>query len=144
MKREIAARTEEVRSGSEFSDQRADTFTMLVRANEQETGKLKLKYNPRYFPDPEESKPSRWCGVSSESEVFSVFSLGPRAYIGRKFVTVEAVTFLTMLLREWRVDPAFKAGETTAAWRERVLSMPTMELALGVKGAPVRLTRRQA
>ncbi|KAG6909412.1 hypothetical protein DXG01_000565 [Tephrocybe rancida] len=42
MEREIASRSEEVRSGSEVSDQRADTFTMLVRANEQETGKLKL------------------------------------------------------------------------------------------------------
>ncbi|KAG6909423.1 hypothetical protein DXG01_000576 [Tephrocybe rancida] len=264
MKREIAARSEEVRSGSEFSDQRADMFTMLVRANEQETGKLKLsdqevignvfimllaghettahalsatlallalhqeiqgeilehilsvvgcdrdpifsdyadlnkvlatfyealrlfppsylmlreatedtvlnlpnpigqdgctslpilkgsavaldligiQYNPRYFPDPEEFKPSRWYGVSSESEVFSAFSLGPRACIGRKFATVEAVAFLTMLLREWRVDPAFKAGETTAAWRERVLSMPTMGLTLGVKDASVSLTRR--
>ncbi|KAG6913368.1 hypothetical protein DXG01_007321 [Tephrocybe rancida] len=42
MKREIAARSEEVRSGTEFSDQPTDTFMMLVRENEQETGKLKL------------------------------------------------------------------------------------------------------
>ncbi|KAG6809204.1 hypothetical protein H0H93_016018, partial [Arthromyces matolae] len=42
MEHEIVARTEEVRSGSESAEERTDAFTMLVRANEQETGKLKL------------------------------------------------------------------------------------------------------
>ncbi|KAG6918369.1 hypothetical protein DXG01_015021 [Tephrocybe rancida] len=265
MAREIATRAEEVRNGSELTDQRADTFTMLVRANEQETGKLKLseqevignvfimlfaghettahtlsatlsllalhqdiqdeilehilsvigldrdptfsdypklnkvlatfyealrlfpaaylmlreaaedtilnlpspvgqhgntalavhkgtivvldligiQYNPRYFPDPEEFKPSRWYGISSESEAFSAFSLGPRACIGRKFATVEAVAFLTMMLREWRVEPTFEAKETPEAWRKRVLSQPVLGLTLGVRGAPLRFIRRQ-
>lgn len=42
MEREIAVRTEEVRAGSEYAEERVDAFTMLVRANEQETGKLRL------------------------------------------------------------------------------------------------------
>ncbi|KAG6815553.1 hypothetical protein H0H87_000605, partial [Tephrocybe sp. NHM501043] len=42
MTHEIVTRTEEVRSGSELADSRRDTFTMIVRANEQETDKVKL------------------------------------------------------------------------------------------------------
>ncbi|KAG6865642.1 hypothetical protein C0991_000812 [Blastosporella zonata] len=284
MQHEIASRTEEVRSGSQLADDRKDTFTMIVRANEQESGKLKLSdqevignvfimlfaghettahtlsatlallalhqeiqneicehiisvighdrdpvfsdyesldkvlatfyealrlfrksfvrlygsqadvsgnpasayimirqatedtvlnlpnpigqdgntplavhkgtvigldligmhYNPRYFPDPENFRPSRWYGTSGDSEAFFAFSIGPRACIGRKFATVEAVAFLTMLLRDWRVEPTFKDNETPEAWRERVLSLPNMGLTLGVRGAPVKLTRRQA
>ncbi|KAG6830546.1 hypothetical protein H0H87_007745 [Tephrocybe sp. NHM501043] len=102
-----------------------------------------MQYNPRYFADPEEFRPSRWYNTSSESEAFSAFSLGPRACIGRKFATVEAVGFLTMLLRDWHVEPIFKSGETAEAWRERVLSKPILGLTLGVRGAPVKLTRRQ-
>ena len=57
-----------------------------------------LELNPRYFSEPEKYKPSRWYGLPSDSEVFSAFSIGARACIGRKFATVEAVAFLTMLL----------------------------------------------
>lgn len=32
--------------------------------------------NPRYFDEPEKFKPSRWYGVSGESELFSAFSIG--------------------------------------------------------------------
>ncbi|KAG6900466.1 hypothetical protein C0993_010184 [Termitomyces sp. T159_Od127] len=266
MEHEIAVRTEEVRAGSESSEGRVDAFTMLVRANEQETGKLKLsneevgtvsilpylstsqysdadvinngvettahtlsatlallalhqdiqdeisqhavsvigydrepvyndheklnkvlatfyealrlfpagyimlresaedtvlklpnpvgeegsaslavqkgttanypEYNPRYFDNPDEFRPSRWYNINSESEAFSAFSIGPRACIGRKFATVEATAFLTMLLRDWRVTPIFKIGETSEAWRERVLSQPVMGLTLGIRGVP--------
>ncbi|KAG6860150.1 hypothetical protein C0995_015073, partial [Termitomyces sp. Mi166 len=255
MEHEIAVRTEEIRAGSEFAEERADALTMLVRANEQETGKLKLsdqevignvfillfaghettahtlsatlallaihqdiqneifdhivsvigydrdpvyndheqlnkvlatfyealrlfpaaylmlresvedtvlnlpnpvgvegstslavkkgttvvldligvQYNPRYFDNPDEFRPSRWYNTSSESEAFSAFSLGPRACIGRKFATVEATVFLTMLLRDWDVTPIFEVGETTEAWRKRVLSQPVMGLTLGIR-----------
>ncbi|KAG6900467.1 hypothetical protein C0993_010185 [Termitomyces sp. T159_Od127] len=272
MKHEIAVRAKEVRAGCEFAEEHADAFTMLVRANEQETGKLRLSdeevvqttahalsatlallalhettqdeifehvvsvvgydrdpvyndheklnkvratfyealrlfreassylvtdlsllqapsaaaylmfreltedtvlnlpkpigeegstplvllkgtavvldiigihYNPRYFDNPEEFRPSRWYNTDSESEAFSAFGIGPRACLGRKFAIVEATAFLTMLLRDWHVTPIFKVGETSEAWRERVLSKPVMGLTLGIRGAPVRLTRRQ-
>ncbi|KAG6897030.1 hypothetical protein C0992_004558 [Termitomyces sp. T32_za158] len=42
MEHEIAVRKEEVRACSESSEERIDAFTMLVRANEQERGKLRL------------------------------------------------------------------------------------------------------
>ncbi|GLB42270.1 putative cytochrome P450 [Lyophyllum shimeji] len=71
-----------------------------------------VQYNPRYFDEPEKYKPSRWYGISNESEAFSAFSIGPRACIGRRFATTEAVAFLTMLLRDWEVEPILKQGET--------------------------------
>ena len=80
-----------------------------------------LEFNPRYFPEPEKYKPSCWYGLPSDSEVFSAFSSGARACIRRKFATVEAVGFLvTILLRDWKVEPLVKEGETKEAWRHRV------------------------
>ncbi|KAG6828823.1 hypothetical protein H0H92_006648 [Tricholoma furcatifolium] len=103
---------------------------------------LGAQRNPRYFSDPEEFKPSRWYEVSSESEAFPGFSLGPRACIGRKFAAVEAVAFLTMLLHDWHVTPVLEAGETPRAWQERVLDQPMFGLTMTLRGAPVRLTKR--
>ncbi|KAG6812865.1 hypothetical protein H0H92_015793 [Tricholoma furcatifolium] len=100
-----------------------------------------VQYNPRYFDEPEKYKPSRWYTISSESEAFSAFSIGPRACIGRKFATTEAVAFLTMLLRDWKVEPVLKDGETKDAWQKRVLDAH-MVLTLGVADVPVRFTRR--
>ncbi|KAF8155579.1 cytochrome P450 [Crassisporium funariophilum] len=99
------------------------------------------EYNPRYFDEPEKFKPSRWYGVPAESEVFSAFSIGPRACIGRKFATTESVCFLTMLLRDYKIEPVLNAGETKEEWRERVLSA-TIVLTLGVRDVPVKFIRR--
>ncbi|KAG6918366.1 hypothetical protein DXG01_015018 [Tephrocybe rancida] len=100
-------------------------------------------YNVRYFPDPEEFRPSRWYHISSDSDTFSAFSLGQRACIGRKFATVEGVAFLTMLLRDWRIEPDCSAGETVDMWRAKVLEKPEIEITLGVGAAPVKFVRRQ-
>ena len=100
-----------------------------------------IELNPRYFPEPEEYKPSRWYGLPSDSELFTAFSIGARACIGRKFATVEAVAFLTMLLRDWKVEPIFREGETKEAWRRRVLDAK-IALTLGVKDVPLRFSRR--
>ncbi|KAF4618306.1 hypothetical protein D9613_011546 [Agrocybe pediades] len=35
-----------------------------------------VQYNPRYFDQPEEYRPSRWYGLANESEAFSAFSIG--------------------------------------------------------------------
>ncbi|KAF9467919.1 cytochrome P450 [Collybia nuda] len=100
-----------------------------------------VQYNPRYFDEPQKYKPSRWYGSVNESEAFSAFSIGPRACIGRKFATTESVAFLTMLLRDWRVQPTLRTGETREQWRERVLDA-RLVLTLGVADVPVRFTRR--
>ncbi|KAG5634767.1 hypothetical protein H0H81_000848 [Sphagnurus paluster] len=102
-----------------------------------------IQYNPRYFKDPQEFRPSRWHGVSNESETFAGFSIGPRACIGRKFATTEAVVFLTMLLRDWRVEPMCCDGESKDEWAKRVFAHPVVTMTLTVRDAPVRLVRRE-
>ncbi|KAL0565153.1 hypothetical protein V5O48_016877 [Marasmius crinis-equi] len=99
--------------------------------------------NPRYFDEPDEYRPSRWYNVSSDSDVFTGFSVGPRACIGRKFATVEAVCWLTMILRDFEVRPAgLREGETVAEWERRIL-VPNFTLTLGVGDVPVRFVRRR-
>ncbi|KDR80361.1 hypothetical protein GALMADRAFT_242750 [Galerina marginata CBS 339.88] len=100
-----------------------------------------VQYNPRYFDKPEEYRPSRWHGLANESEAFSAFSIGPRACIGRKFATVESVCFLSMLLRDYKVQPLLKPGETKQHWRDRVLDARIV-LTLGVADVPVTFIRR--
>ncbi|KAI0061763.1 cytochrome P450 [Artomyces pyxidatus] len=100
-----------------------------------------IQLNPRYFTDPEKFDPSRWYGVSSDSETVSAWSIGPRTCIGRKFAFVEAVCFLTLLIREWYVEPIMKPGETTAEWRERIM-VPKLMITLSVGNMPIRLKRR--
>jgi hypothetical protein len=40
-------------------------------------GLRNTEYNPRYFPEPEKYKPSRWYGIKTSPEVeFSAFSIG--------------------------------------------------------------------
>ncbi len=62
--------------------------------------------------------------------------------IGRKFALTESVCWLTMLLREWRVEPIFKPGETKEEWRRRVMDARFV-LTLGVAEVPVRFVRRK-
>ncbi|KAG5646364.1 hypothetical protein DXG03_003687 [Asterophora parasitica] len=120
---------------------------------ETESQLAHTEYNPRYFPNPTSFKPSRWAGVNpnpgsgdgapaSDPEpepenAFTAFGIGSRSCLGRKFATTEAVAVLTMLLRDWRVEPALLVGETKEGWRERVLGSPVLGLTLGVRQADV-------
>ncbi|KAJ7719189.1 cytochrome P450 [Mycena maculata] len=101
-----------------------------------------VQYNPRYFEDPHVYKPSRWYGLPTDSELFTAFSVGPRACIGRRFATVEATCFLALLLRDWKVQPILRNGESKEAWGARVMDAHIV-LTLGVKDIPVRLVRRK-
>jgi cytochrome P450 len=67
--------------------------------------------------------------------------VGPRECLGRKFATVEAVSFLTLLIRDWKLEPLLQKGETIPEWKERVLDAQIL-ITLGVKDAPVRFVRR--
>ncbi|KDQ59780.1 hypothetical protein JAAARDRAFT_33349 [Jaapia argillacea MUCL 33604] len=98
-----------------------------------------IHYNPRHFPDPEEYRPSRWYH-SNENDL-SMFSLGPRACIGRRFALTEGVCFLTLLLQQWRLEIILNDGETRSQWRERVMRGFAI-MSLGVGKVPVRLVRR--
>ncbi|KAH9962932.1 cytochrome P450 [Russula dissimulans] len=100
-----------------------------------------IQYNPRYFPDPYTYNPNRWRGVTAESEEISAFSFGPRTCIGRKFAVVEAVCFLTLLVRDWIIEPVMNPGETGEQWRERMMQAEMM-VTLKVNPLPVRLRRR--
>jgi cytochrome P450 len=99
-----------------------------------------VHYNPRYFDEPEKYKPSRWYDLPND-EAFTAFGFGPRACIGRKFATVEAVCFLTLLLRDFKVEPLLRTGETKAQWQDRALD-GKVGLTLGVVNVPVRFVRR--
>ena len=67
--------------------------------------------------------------------------LGPRACIGRKFATTESVCFLTLLLRDFKVEPLLRVGETREQWGDRVFEAK-IALTLGVVDVPVRFVRR--
>ncbi|KAH8831638.1 cytochrome P450 [Flagelloscypha sp. PMI_526] len=97
--------------------------------------------NPRYFEDPEEYRPSRWDGISPDSEKYTAFSVGARACIGRKFATVETYAFLALFLRDWKVEPKLNKGETKAEWKDRIMEAK-VNLGLGVQDTPLLLTRR--
>ncbi|KAJ7485307.1 cytochrome P450 [Mycena latifolia] len=100
-----------------------------------------VQYNPRYFDNPEMYQPSRWYGMPADSELFTAFSVGSRACIGRRFATVEATCFLACLLRDWKVLPILRDGESKEAWGDRVLDAHIV-ITLGLRDIPVKFVRR--
>ncbi|KAJ7222844.1 cytochrome P450 [Mycena haematopus] len=102
-----------------------------------------VQYNSRYFKNPEEYRPSRWYGLPVESDLFTAFSVGPRACIGRKFATLEATCFLALLLRDWKIVPLLRDGETKQAWGARMREARiTMTLVVNAE-IPLRFERRK-
>ena len=106
------------------------------------------------FSDPYKFDPFRWTSSSNHfkdnfdtpSDILS-FSIGPRSCLGRKFASVEAVAFLTNILREWKVEVmGLRDGETKEMWRERVMDRPKMaiELTFGDEEGrvPLRIVKR--
>ncbi|KAH8829037.1 cytochrome P450, partial [Flagelloscypha sp. PMI_526] len=100
-----------------------------------------VQYNPRYFEDPKVFKPSRWAGVSPDSEQFTAFSVGARSCLGRKFALVESLSFLFLFLRDWKVEPKLNKGESKEQWQTRVMA-GKMVITLGINDIPLILTRR--
>ena len=54
---------------------------------------------------------------------------------------MEAVSFLTLLIRDWKLEPLLRKGETIPEWKDRVLDAHIL-ITLGVKNAPIRSVRR--
>ncbi|CCM05801.1 uncharacterized protein FIBRA_08035 [Fibroporia radiculosa] len=99
-----------------------------------------LENNPRYYTKPERFMPSRWEDVNQAGQVTS-FSFGPRNCIGRRFATTEAVAFITMWLRDWKIEPLLNGNETQEQWRRRVIDAK-ISFTLGIQDAPLQLKRR--
>ncbi|KAL5524766.1 hypothetical protein ACEPAF_9912 [Sanghuangporus sanghuang] len=93
------------------------------------------------------SSSARSPSAASSLEGFIGFSIGPRSCLGHKFAKVEGVAFLTLLLRDWKVEPALTLNadgrrETRQEWEERVLN-PTLRMTLGFGNVSLRLIRRE-
>ncbi|KXN81826.1 hypothetical protein AN958_03666, partial [Leucoagaricus sp. SymC.cos] len=100
-----------------------------------------LEYNPHYFDELGKFKPLRWYGVPANSEMFTAFSIRPRVCLGRKFSMTESIVFLTLLLRDWRVEPLLSAGETREQWGERVLNTE-FKITFSMASMPIQLMRQ--
>jgi len=123
-----------------------------------------LSYDPQVFSDPENFNPRRWLDGAAARKVgsspdqkqvdedplassadtmdgFMSFSAGPRICIGHKFAKIEAASFLTHLLRSWRIEPVLEVGGSHEEWRARVLA-PRFVMTLMFDDVPVRFVRR--
>ncbi|KAF8816052.1 cytochrome P450 [Phlegmacium glaucopus] len=103
---------------------------------------LSMHRNPNIFPSPDKFQPSRWYNVPEHD--MSMFGIGPRACIGRKFGIVESLAFLSMLLREWKVDVVLREGETRDDWGQRVIeNAGPVGMTFGIAASvDVKLSRR--
>ncbi|KAJ6625855.1 cytochrome P450 [Mycena sp. CBHHK59/15] len=103
---------------------------------------ISLHRNPNIFLEPDVFRPPRWYGVS-EHDV-SMFGYGPRACLAKKFTNVEALCFLALFLRDWKVSIPLPAGESMAEYEERVMrNAGRVGLAFGVRSISLKLTRRR-
>ncbi|KAH9895604.1 cytochrome P450 [Cubamyces lactineus] len=98
-----------------------------------------LHHNPRLFPDPEAFKPERW--YDAPENTLSMFSVGSRACIGRRFAITEGTCFLAKLVRDWRVEILTRDGETKAQWEEKYMNGKAISN-FGLHDMPVRLVCR--
>ncbi|KAI0788447.1 cytochrome P450 [Abortiporus biennis] len=102
-----------------------------------------VHHDPYVFHDPESWIPSRWYDVPDHE--ISMFGIGPRSCIGKKFSLVETVTFLVTILHEWKVYPVLEGGETLKEYEERVIVQDSTGLpaiSLGIGPVSVKLVRR--
>ncbi|KAI5122235.1 hypothetical protein M0805_007102 [Coniferiporia weirii] len=86
-----------------------------------------LHYNPRYWKDPYEFRPQRFC-EDWPRDAFLPFGRGARSCIGRRFSETQATAILAVLVTRYRIEvqnePQFVA-ETFEQRRERVLLAKT-------------------
>jgi len=104
--------------------------------------------NTRLYPDAEAFNPSRWSSTSETSkhlfEHFFGFSAGPRVCVGKRFAQFEAACFLTLVLRDWKIDIKLNEGETPEGWRDRVMKPVLLATMRMERDVPLQFTRRSA
>ncbi|QRV95697.1 cytochrome P450 family protein [Ceratobasidium sp. AG-Ba] len=103
-------------------------------------------HNPRYWPEPEEFRPTRFTEPYNK-DAFLSFGVGRRSCIGRKFAETEAVAVLATVLARYKISvdsTKFKSipGESILARRERFLKRPSYYLAAKPGFMPLLFTRR--
>lgn len=95
-----------------------------------------VHYNPRYWEDPHEFKPSRFL-KDWPRDAFVPFSVGARACLGRKFFETEGIAILTILISKYKItvkeEPQF-AGETFEQKKARLLKSRA-----GITLTPIRV-----
>ncbi|KZT56714.1 cytochrome P450 [Calocera cornea HHB12733] len=101
-------------------------------------------WDPSRFPNPADYLPSRFADADVLStDTYVSFGMGIHTCMGRRFALYEMVCYLALFLREWRVMPTLREGETLAAWRKRVLEdNMLLAVTLGPAEVPVKLERR--
>jgi cytochrome P450 len=91
--------------------------------------------DPRWFPDPEAFRPSRFADEASIPRgAYLPFGLGPRACIGRAFAMQEAVVALAMLLGRYVLS--IPEGAPDVEMEAQVSLHPRGGLRLGVARRP--------
>ncbi|KAK1220219.1 hypothetical protein PQX77_017040 [Marasmius sp. AFHP31] len=101
-----------------------------------------LHYNPRYWEEPSEFKPSRFIGEWNK-DAFIPFSTGSHACLGRKFFEYEAIAILAMLISKYQIEIPSKDGETFEQKKARVLATTTA-ITLTPGQIPVTFRRRDS
>ncbi|KAL0063504.1 hypothetical protein AAF712_009600 [Marasmius tenuissimus] len=101
-----------------------------------------LHYNPRYWEEPSEFKPSRFIGEWNK-DAFIPFSTGSHACLGRKFFEYEAIAILAMLISKYQIEIPTKDGETFEQKKARVLATTTA-ITLTPGHIPVTFRRRDS
>ncbi|KZT55755.1 cytochrome P450 [Calocera cornea HHB12733] len=101
-----------------------------------------ISYNEAYYPDPDQYIPERWLDPSTEQGMN--FGGGPRVCIGRRFALSEATAMLSMIIRDWKIEPVLREGESLAEWRKRCLDGNVANtLGFGPKSFPLRFRARE-
>ncbi|KZT40284.1 cytochrome P450 [Sistotremastrum suecicum HHB10207 ss-3] len=122
----------------------------LKRPGEMETVTIKkgttimndfvgMSYNERIYSNPGKFQPSRWYDTNVDR--LTNFGAGPRTCLGMKFATTEATCYLTLLLREWKVEVVLEDGQTKEEWKTKYLT-PTLLTTLTLDEVPLRLVKR--
>ncbi|KAF8890640.1 cytochrome P450 [Infundibulicybe gibba] len=102
---------------------------------------IAIHHNPNDFPEPDRYIPSRWYDVQDAD--ISMFGSGTHSCIGRKFAQAEAVAFLSVLLRDWKLDIVLAPGESRSQYEERIMGKAGLaSTAFSVGKVPLKLTRR--
>ncbi|KAG9102757.1 hypothetical protein FRC06_001209 [Ceratobasidium sp. 370] len=106
-----------------------------------------IHYNPKYWPEPEEFRPSRFSGAYNR-DAFVPFSTGGKACLGQKFAEAEATATIAAILARYEVSVDSSLfpdipGEGIRARRERLLR-PEHMMSVAPRKVPLVFTRRYA